>query len=183
MTRARAGTRPRTNGIVVTRGDDFAEVKVDPKNPDIVFTAQHRVVEVHRRRQDVQGRCAARPAATTTTASGSIPNNPDIMLHRRRPGRDHHGQRRRDVEQLVQPADGAVLSRQHRQRVPVPRLRRPAGERLRVRRRAAATTGGSRSATGIRSASRSTATSPPIRSIPTSSTAARSRATTGGPAK
>ena len=25
--------------IVVTRGDDFAEVKVDPKNPDIVYTA------------------------------------------------------------------------------------------------------------------------------------------------
>jgi len=27
------------NAIVVTRGDDFAEVKVHPKNPDIVFTA------------------------------------------------------------------------------------------------------------------------------------------------
>src|SRR3954469_15055293 len=27
------------NNLVVTRGDDFAEVKVDPKNPDIVFTA------------------------------------------------------------------------------------------------------------------------------------------------
>jgi photosystem II stability/assembly factor-like uncharacterized protein len=27
------------NDLVVTRGDDFAEVKVDPKNPDIVYTA------------------------------------------------------------------------------------------------------------------------------------------------
>ena len=27
------------NNLVVTRGDDFAEVKVDPKNPDIVYTA------------------------------------------------------------------------------------------------------------------------------------------------
>src|SRR5262245_33233445 len=27
------------NALVVTRGDDFAEVKVHPKNPDIVFTA------------------------------------------------------------------------------------------------------------------------------------------------
>src|SRR5207253_1230137 len=27
------------NTLIVTRGDDFAEVKVDPKNPDIVYTA------------------------------------------------------------------------------------------------------------------------------------------------
>ena len=33
------------------------------------------------------------------------------MLFARRPGRDDHRQRRRDVVELVQPADGAVLSR------------------------------------------------------------------------
>src|SRR5262245_17054644 len=31
--------RVTENQIIVTRGDDFAEVKVDPKNPDIVYTA------------------------------------------------------------------------------------------------------------------------------------------------
>ena len=78
------------------------------------------------------------------------------------------------VEQLVQPADGRVVSR-HR---PTTRSRiaSAAGSRRAARRasRAAATTVRSRSATGIRWASRNTATSRPIRSIPTSSTAARS---------
>jgi photosystem II stability/assembly factor-like uncharacterized protein len=32
-------SRPTDNTLIVTRGDDFAEVKVDPKNPDIVYTA------------------------------------------------------------------------------------------------------------------------------------------------
>ena len=59
---------------------------------------ERRDVEVDRRRQDVHARCAARRAATTTTASGSIPTNPDIILIAVRPGRDRHRQRRRDVE-------------------------------------------------------------------------------------
>src|ERR1041385_4611009 len=49
--------------------------------------------------------------------------------------------------------------------------------------RAAATTARSPCASGTRWRSRSTATSPPIRSTPTSSTAARSPATTGAPAR
>jgi photosystem II stability/assembly factor-like uncharacterized protein len=32
-------SKPTENTLIVTRGDDFAEVKVDPKNPDIVYTA------------------------------------------------------------------------------------------------------------------------------------------------
>ncbi len=32
-------SRPTENPLIVTRGDDFAEVKVDPNNPDIVYTA------------------------------------------------------------------------------------------------------------------------------------------------
>ena len=61
----------------------------------------------------------------------------------------------------------------------VSRLRRPAGKRLGVRREPRQRRRRSRSANGIRSASRNTATPCPIRSIPTSSTAARSPATTG----
>ena len=157
--------------------------KVDPKNPDIVYAANIVDVEVDRRRQDVHGvpRRAGRrrlpphlDQSRTTRRSSCIAS---------RSGRDHHGQRRRDVELLVQPADRAVLPRHRRQRVPVPRLRRTAGERLGVRREPRRRRRRSRSATGIRSASRSTATSRPIRSIPTSSTAARSRATTAAPGR
>ena len=105
----------------------------------------------------------------------------DIIAARGGPGRDHHGERRRDVELVVQPADRAVLPRHHRQRLPVPRVQRAAGERLGVRRQPRRRRRRSRSATGIRWASRSTATRRPTRSTPTSSTAARCRATTGAP--
>ncbi len=44
-----------------------------------------------------------------------------------RPGNDHQPQLRQDVVFVVQPADGAVLSRHHRQRVSLSRLRRTAG--------------------------------------------------------
>ena len=56
---------------------------------------------------------------------------------------------------------------------PVPRVRRTAGQRIGVRREPRQRRRRSRSASGIRSASRSTATRRPTRSIPTSSTAAR----------
>ena len=87
------------------------------------------------------------------------------------------------VELLVQPVDRGALSRDDRQRVSVSRVRRPAGQRLGVRRepRQRRRDHGARVASGRRS--RSTATPRPIRSIPTSSTAARSRATTGAPAQ
>ena len=96
------------------------------------------------------------------------PENPQIIAARGRSGSDHQRQRRPDVEFVVQPADRAVLSRHHRQPVSLLGLWRPAGERLGVAPPAAATTARSRFATGIRWESRNTATSRPIRSIPTS---------------
>ena len=65
-----------------------------PKNPDIVFTCEHRDVEVHRRRQDVHG-AARRARRRRLPPHLDQPEQPDIMLMRRRPGRDRHGQRRR----------------------------------------------------------------------------------------
>ena len=109
---------------------------------------------------------AARRAATTTTGSGSTRTIPNIILLCRRSGRDRHGERRRDVELLVQPADGAVLPREHGQRVSVPRLRRPAGKRIGVRVEPRRRWARSRCASGRRSAPRSTATSRPIPSDP-----------------
>ena len=69
---------------------------------------------------------------------------------RRRPGRRGVGESRRVVEQLVQPADRGDVSRVHRQRVSVSRVRRPAGLRLARAWRAARTMARSPSTTGIR---------------------------------
>ena len=92
--------------------------------------ADDRHVEVHRRRPHVHRAFAARPAATTTSGPGSTRRNPDIIALTSDQGAIVTAERRRDVEQLVQPADRGVLPRHHRQRVSVPRLQRPAGERL-----------------------------------------------------
>ena len=61
---------------VTDRASDFAEVKVDPQNPDIGVHGQHRDLEVDGRRAARSPRCAARPAATTTIASGSTRASP-----------------------------------------------------------------------------------------------------------
>ena len=144
------------------RDGDFSEVKVDPKNADVVYVVERLVVEEHRRRRALhrlQGRARRRRPAPAVDQSGrSADDDP-----RGRPGRGRQRQRRRDLVELVQPADGAVLPRHHRQRLPLPRLRRAAGERLGVGARAAGTTGRSPSPTGIRWAPRSTATSRPTR--------------------
>ena len=110
-----------------------ADAASDPKNPDIADHGEHRVVEVDRRRQDVgavQGRAGRRRLPERLDQ----PEQPRHHPAGRRPGRGRHAQRRRDVELLVQPADRAALPRRGRQRVSVPRLRRPAGERIGVRR-------------------------------------------------
>ena len=116
------------------RPSDFAEVQGRiRRTPTSSSRAEHRRVEVDRRRQDVH-RAARRARRRRLPPHLDQPGQSRHHAARRRPGRDRHGERRRDVEHLVQPADRAVLSRHHRQRVPVSRLRRPAGERLGLRR-------------------------------------------------
>ena len=73
--------------------------------------------KIDRRRHDVHRVSRARRAATTISTSGSIPMIPTSSCSRQRSGRGRDRERRRDLELLVQPADGAVLSRQRRQRV------------------------------------------------------------------
>ena len=109
-TPARAGGGSIPIPRVWGRDGDFNEVKVDPKDPDIVYSGQSWSLEVHRRRRHLRGHRGAPPAATTISASGSTPTIPS---HRPggRPGRHHHGQRRGDVELLVQPAHRPVLPR------------------------------------------------------------------------
>ncbi len=59
---------------------------------------------------------------------------PEHPARRRRSGRGRLGESRRVVEQLVHAAHGGDVSRLHRQRVPLSRVRRPAGLRIGVRR-------------------------------------------------
>ncbi len=184
--RARSG---RASIAPTTRGESWTRVNTDP-----------RVVDARRR---TSPRCKVDPKNPTSSTRPSIvtwkstdggktftafrgapggddyqriwinPNNPTDHPARRRPGRDHHGERRRDVELA------GTTSRPRSSTTSAPttpsRTASAAGSRRAARRasRAAATTGRSRSASGTRSASRSTATSRPTRSTPTSSTAAR----------
>ena len=79
--------------------------------------ADHRGLEVDSTAAARSRPSAARRAATTTR---TLWINPTQSRHHGPvvgPGRGHLAQRRRDVEQLVQPADGRVLSRDDRQRV------------------------------------------------------------------
>ena len=118
--------------LVVSRGDDFAEVEVHPKNPDIVFTASivaWKSTDGGKTFKSLRGA----PGGDDYHRVWINPINPDIMILGVGSGRRCDRQRRRVVEHLVQPADGAVLPRQYRQRVPISRLRRPAGEWLRLR--------------------------------------------------
>ncbi len=106
---------------VTQRGSDFAEVKVHPTNPDIVFTGSIVVWK------------STDGGRTFTTPRGA-PGGDDLPPHldqprtpgdhadRHRPGCDRDGERRRDLELLVQPADRADVPRDRRQCVPVPRV-------------------------------------------------------------
>ena len=68
-------TRATTDERVTSRGSDFAEVKVHPKNPDIIFTGS---IVTWKSTDGGKTFTAFRgaPAATTTTASGSTPTIP-----------------------------------------------------------------------------------------------------------
>ena len=123
-----------------------------------------------RRRQDLD--VAARRARRRRLPEPvDQPDRSEDVRARRRSGRGRHGQWRRDLDQLVQPADGAALPRRRHRRRAVPRVQRAAGERLGVHRepRQRRLDRLPRLASGRRRSS--TATPRRIRAIPTSSTA------------
>lgn len=76
---------------------------------------------------------AGRPVATTIRRLGSNPSNPDILALTSDQGAGGHAERRRVVEQLVQPGDGRLLPCDDRQFVPLSRVQRSAGKRLGMR--------------------------------------------------
>ena len=114
---------------------------------------------------------SARRTATTTTCGSTRPSR-TRMIVADDGGAQVSYRRRRDLDHLPQPADRPVLPRHDRQRLPLPHLRRPAGQldgphpqpRRRRRHRP--------SATGSRPPAARAATSPSTRRTPTSSTAA-----------
>ena len=157
-------------------GSDFAEVKADPKTPTWSMWPTLRPTAHMPTAADLT--CFKGQRRRDFTPSGSIPTTPASSCWPATRG-GGLGQRRADVGFLVQPADG-VLPCGHGRPVPLLGLRRSAGERL----------GGvcSRGSTGQitfrdwhPSAARNTATSPPIRSIRISSTAARCTSTVTQP--
>ena len=154
----RVNAEERVNG----RASDFAEVKVDPKNADVVWvanTSTYRSTDGGKTFTAVKGA----PGGDDYHTIWIDPDDPRVILLASDQGATITRQRRRDLEQLVQPADRAALPRLDGQPLPVLGLRRASRRAAPSASRAAATTARSRSATGIRSAPRSTPTSPPTR--------------------
>ena len=130
-------------------GGDLPTLTVDPKNENVVYSCSVVFWRTEDGGVDVVGG-ARRARRRRLSEDVDQPERPQHHPRRRRPGRGRLGESRRSLEQLVHAADGGDVSRLDRQRVPLSRLRRPAGLGLGVRATAAATTARSRSTTGIR---------------------------------
>ena len=125
-------SRVNSDPRVVARPDDAAEVGVHPTNPDVVFVPTIVTWKSTDGGKTFSGlpRRAGRRRLPAHLDRPRPARGDDPLVG---PGGGGHGQRRGDVEQLVQPADRAVLPREHGQLLPVPRVRRAAGERLGLR--------------------------------------------------
>ncbi len=110
-------------------GGDLAIPAVDPKNPDVIYTASivcWRSTDGGKTWTGIRGA----PGGDDYQNLWINPDEPQHDSARERPGRDRDGEWRRDLEFLVQPTDGAALSRHCGRCVSLPRIRRTAGERL-----------------------------------------------------
>ena len=95
-------------------GGDLAVPKVDPKNPDVVYTTSivtWRSQDGGKTWMGIRGA----PGGDDYQNMWINPDDPNTILLVSDQGADRHGERRRDVEFLVQPADGADLPRHRRQ--------------------------------------------------------------------
>ena len=165
---------------VVSRGSDFAEVKVHPKNPDIVFTGS---IVAWKSTDGGKTFTAFRgaPGGDDYHRFWINPINPDIILIAADQGVVITVNGGETWSSWYNQPTAQMYHVTHRQRVSRTACAAASRRAARSAFRAAATTGGLRFASGIRSASRNTGTSRPTRSTPTSSTAAKSAATTVAP--
>ena len=109
-------------------GGDLPVLRFDPKNPEIVYSASTVCWKSTDGGKTWDGLRGA-PGGDDYQNFGSIRTIPTSFCWPRS-GRDHHRERRKDLEQLVQPADRAVVSRQRGQFVSVPALQRSTGKRF-----------------------------------------------------
>ena len=106
----------------------MANLTADPRDSARLWVDGPRPPPVGRRRQELhdrQGSARRRRLPHPLDRSGGQPAHD----HRRRPGGRRDPERRRLLEQLVQPADGPVLSPRGRPPIPLLDLQRAAGHR------------------------------------------------------
>ena len=135
-TRRAGGARARPDSRPLARigGGDLPTIAVDPKNENVVYSSS----TVFWRTEDggvTWSAVRGAPGGDDYQKTWINPNNPNIILAVVRPGRASSRRNRGAVvEQLVHAAHGGDVSRVDRQRVPLSRVRRPAGLGLGVRR-------------------------------------------------
>ena len=104
----------------------FNRITIDPQNPDVIYipnVALYRSEDGGKTISVVRGA----PGGDDYHQLWIDPKNSASMVLGNGPGNHDQPQSRPDVEQLVQPADGAVLSCDHRQPVSLRRVRHAAG--------------------------------------------------------
>ena len=112
-------------------GGDLPIPRVDPKNPDVVYSVSIvtvRSTDGGKTWMSIRGA----PGGDDYQNLWINPNDPKIILCSQRSGRDCDRQWRADVEFVVQPADGAAVPRRSHQYFSLPGLRRTTGERFGV---------------------------------------------------
>ena len=124
---ARATTDTRPAGRI--GGGDLSVPVVDPKNPDIVYVASTVAWKSVDGGKTWTGWRGA-PGGDDYQRLWINPNHPDTILLVSDQGAIITVNGGADLELLVQPGDRADVPRERRQRLPVPRVQRPAGERF-----------------------------------------------------
>ena len=106
----------------------FAGITVDPNNPDVIYipnVALYRSEDGGKTISIVRGA----PGGDDYHQLWVDPKNSSHLILGTDQGTTISLNRRQDLVVVVQPADGAVLPRHHRQRISLSRLRRATGHR------------------------------------------------------
>ena len=118
----------RRAGRCTTRSWYYMKVVADPKNPDVVWVLNAPVS------RSIDGGRRSRTVRMPHGDNHSLwinPDDPQILIEGNDGGANVSFNGGPHVVHAGQPADGAVLSRERRQRVPLQPLRRPAGQHAR----------------------------------------------------
>ena len=125
-------TRVNNADEIAQRGDDLVSLAVDPHDPNTVYltnTSTYRSTDGGKTLIAIKGA----PGGDDYHTVWINPNDPRIIALASDQGATISVDGGANLELLVQPADGADVSRERRPALSVLGLRRPAGERLGVR--------------------------------------------------